>query len=105
MPEPETARYERRDFDAHAVMRAAMWLVVALVVTFVALRIFESLLSGDRPVKASKIGVPGIGMPAPQLQANPAAELAELRAREDARLHGYGWVDREAGIIHIPIER
>jgi hypothetical protein len=29
----------------------------------------------------------------------------EWRARQQARLHGYGWDDRDAGTIHIPIER
>lgn len=41
----------------------------------------------------------------PPLQADPQADLAALRARWDRRLNGYGWVDREAGIVHIPIER
>jgi hypothetical protein len=43
--------------------------------------------------------------PEPRLQANPAADLAALRASEEARLHGYAWVDRAAGRVRIPIER
>lgn len=31
---------------------------------------------------------------------------AEVQAREDrARLNSYGWMDRDGGIIHIPIDR
>jgi hypothetical protein len=48
---------------------------------------------------------PAADVPAPRLQVDPAADLIELRAREDARLHTYGWVDKKAGVIHIPIER
>jgi len=31
--------------------------------------------------------------------------MEELRAREDAILGSYGWVDRQAGIGRIPIDR
>ena len=30
--------------------------------------------------------------------------LAESRAQQEAQLTSYGWVDREAGIVHIPID-
>ena len=43
--------------------------------------------------------------PGPRLQADPEAELVELRAREDLILESYAWVDREAGIAQVPIGR
>jgi hypothetical protein len=43
--------------------------------------------------------------PEPRLLQDPRAALLELRAEEDAILHSYGWVNRDAGIVHIPIER
>jgi hypothetical protein len=43
--------------------------------------------------------------PAPHLQYNPTQDLSALRAREQKQLSGYGWVDRSAGIVHIPIDR
>jgi len=27
------------------------------------------------------------------------------KAGQQRRLHGYGWVDRDAGVVHLPIER
>jgi hypothetical protein len=30
---------------------------------------------------------------------------AERRAAQERRLHGYGWVDRDRGVIHVPVER
>ena len=33
------------------------------------------------------------------------ADLAKFRAWEDSQLNSYGWVDRTAGVVHIPIER
>jgi len=29
----------------------------------------------------------------------------EEKAAQERRLHGQGWVDRDAGVVHIPIER
>jgi hypothetical protein len=43
--------------------------------------------------------------PNPRLQENPAVDLARMRAEERLRMDAYGWVDRKAGIAHIPIER
>ncbi len=43
--------------------------------------------------------------PPPRLQVDPAVELMQLRARNAARLEGYGWIDRAKGVVHIPIER
>jgi hypothetical protein len=42
--------------------------------------------------------------PEPRLQINPRGDLRELRAHEDEVLTSYGWVDKNAGIVRIPIE-
>ena len=42
--------------------------------------------------------------PEPRLQTDPRQDMADLRAKEDDRLGSYGWVDKNAGIVHIPID-
>ena len=42
--------------------------------------------------------------PEPRLQTDPRQDLADLRAREDELLGSYGWVDKNAGVVRIPIE-
>lgn len=32
-------------------------------------------------------------------------ENAQVQARAAARLGSYGWVDRDAGLVHLPIDR
>jgi hypothetical protein len=44
-------------------------------------------------------------IPAPRLQVTDQRDLEALRRAEAERLEGYGWVDRKAGVVHIPIER
>ena len=42
--------------------------------------------------------------PEPRLQTAPREDLRDLRASEDAVLGSYGWVDKTAGIVRIPID-
>ena len=39
------------------------------------------------------------------MEAEPRAVLDELRRREESRLTSYAWVDREQGVVRIPIDR
>jgi len=43
--------------------------------------------------------------PEPRLQAAPRIEFQEMKATQMARLNNYSWIDEEAGIVRIPIER
>lgn len=43
--------------------------------------------------------------PPPREQISPRLDLQALRAREEAELNSYGWVDKKAGVVRIPIER
>jgi len=42
---------------------------------------------------------------APRLQIDDAAELARFEEQQRAQLKGYAWVDRDHGIVRIPIDR
>jgi hypothetical protein len=42
--------------------------------------------------------------PEPRLQTDPRQDLADLRAKEDEQLGSYGWVDKNAGVVRIPID-
>jgi hypothetical protein len=39
----------------------------------------------------------------PRIEEHPANELKELHAHEDQVLSTYGWVDKQAGVVRIPI--
>ncbi len=43
--------------------------------------------------------------PEPRLLTRPGADLAAMRAEEDDILDSYGWIDREHGIVRVPIDR
>jgi hypothetical protein len=102
--------HETRDVSARVIVR---WgVAVLLLVVFAGatmwplLRFFEKHLAQESlPASplASEYGP--IEPPAPRLQVDPAADLAQLRAQEQAVLDGYGWVDRAQGTVRIPIDR
>ena len=43
--------------------------------------------------------------PEPRLQPNVQEDLKKFREQEHQRLYGYGWIDQNAGVAHVPIER
>ena len=109
VPEPGPG-YERSDANVRSIVLAGIALCAAIVATLViCVWVFDAFLSGaatrDVPISlvpgAEKREVP----PPPRLQVQPQEDLGQIRADEDAALHGYGWVDRKAGVVRIPIER
>jgi hypothetical protein len=57
----------------------------------------------DRP--PSPVGDARPTPPGPRLQTDPYSDYARLRADEEAMLHSYDWVDRDLGLVRIPVER
>jgi hypothetical protein len=43
--------------------------------------------------------------PEPRLEDDERTELNSFRYAEEEKLNSYGWVDQNAGTVHIPIER
>lgn len=43
--------------------------------------------------------------PEPNLKPNPVENYREFRRAENEKLNNYGWIDREKGTVHIPIEQ
>jgi hypothetical protein len=39
------------------------------------------------------------------LQPDPVRDMDAMRAEQTAKLGSYGWVDREKGIVHIPVDK
>ena len=83
--------------------RKLHWIIVALGAGLVAIMLLMYLLAHTW-LKTSEPPITAIP-PQPRLQSRPAVDLAAERAREQALLDSYGWVDRDAGVARIPVER
>ncbi len=111
--------YERRDLSWRAVFGfLAVLACSALIIHLVIWSAFQELGKAEfvphqttNPIETSNEelqeigGDPALSFPMPRLQPNPVADLNKFRAREEQELNSYGWVDPQAGKVHIPIER
>jgi len=97
-------RHEMTDARARPILAFTAGVVAALVFSLIVTWwLFRLMASATAPAGgvAAALAVP----PEPRLQVMPSQDLDSARAAEAARLSSYGWVDRRAGIVHIPIDR
>jgi hypothetical protein len=111
----ESAAYETRDVKVRplAVFIAGLTIVGVFVylVSYMLIGLFGGQAAReDAQVAPSSVSRPALAPgeerlpPEPRLQAAPAADMGALRREEDAILTTYGWVDRQAGVVRIPID-
>lgn len=108
MAETEHKGYETQDFSMRAVgYFFAGVAVLAIFAIFAMLGLIRLMTEREGVGGASVAAQPDVTQvpPAPHLQIAPTQDLLQMRAEEDAQLHNYGWVDRQAGIATIPIDR
>lgn len=102
--------HETRDVRFRPIVIAAVALVVVTAAVAQSMRVLLNFFA-SRESRASAPASPLAGAygrhvpPEPRLQTHPVEDLERLRALESAALGTYEWVDREAGLVRIPIER
>ncbi|HEV7238293.1 MAG TPA: hypothetical protein VGQ36_03560 [Thermoanaerobaculia bacterium] len=131
---PEHIQYEDDDLfnpDTHhehsdVPVRPLFWFIVIFVVfaavSHVALLLlYKAFVKGERsrmdapqtqvtrPANADVPQNQPLLQPFPRTDAvpyrqTPVTDLEDMRRAEDARLGNYGWVDKQHGAVHIPIE-
>lgn len=112
MSAPETSDaqrgHERKDADVFSLFMVAglVFCSIGLVLLVCwGLMHFLTLRQNAREKVSPKVTEARAEFPEPRLQTQPGGELQKRRAREEAELNSYGWVDRKAGLVRIPIER
>jgi hypothetical protein len=101
--------HEESDVNIRAILGFGGVLIVAtgfvLVLMWLLFRSFAAREAKQAPLMYPlAAGQDDRVPPEPRLQTNPREDLADLRAHEDALLHSYGWVNRNAGVVRIPID-
>jgi hypothetical protein len=99
--------HEESDVNVRAIFGSGAALLamtlVALLGVWWLFDVFATSESGTAPKAPLAVGQTRIP-PQPRLQVAPREDLRMFRAQEDARLHSYEWVIREAGVVRIPID-
>jgi hypothetical protein len=103
-----THGHETRDADVGPIIVAGLGL--ALTLALVGLLIYGILrylnanppaVSRVNPMSAEDAQIP----PAPRIEEHPAIDIQQLHAEEDRILSTYGWTDKKAGVVRIPVDR
>lgn len=100
--------HEASDLEPRLILRVTIIILATLVALVLAGVLLFQLYAWEYPARSSEAApqvTAGDLPPAPRLQTNPRVDLQTVRAREDAHLNRYAWVDRQRGIAQIPIER
>jgi hypothetical protein len=106
--------YDRQEVDLKALVIGGIALLVAVVLSFVAVsfifsryqRTYQQQTAAERgPWGQDWSAQPLKEFPHPQLQISPKADLERMRARDEKELNTYGWIDRDRGIVRLPIDR
>jgi hypothetical protein len=66
---------------------------------------YRTVQRGRQDTPAPRLAREREVIPQLRLQVDAPEELRRLRAAEDAVLSSYSWVDRDADIVKIPIDR
>lgn len=100
--------HETSDLDARVPALFGAALTTAIVVLMAAtywVYDFTAAHQAARYPAAPPLAYTREPTPAPRLQVDAPRELRELRAAEDAALHGYAWIDKNRSLVRIPIDR
>jgi hypothetical protein len=109
-PENRDVTFERKDVNERSAFWFGVWILVIMVAVALLVKPLYNLLAreeaGSQPPSAYLPGAEPrtLEPPGPRLQVRPGDDLAAFRSQEDRILAGYAWVDKEKGIVRIPVE-
>lgn len=106
-----TINHEVTDIPLTGTTRAA--IVTLVVVGSIMLLVYGAWLFFQAQARKGDPGTPPMAEqnyghrlpPLPRVQSTPTTDLARHRAAQDGKLGSYAWVDRNGGIVRIPINR
>ena len=91
--------FEPTDWALWPVAAVYVGVAALLIISCVVLMVAYPNAVPDVPRKLS------IDPPGPRLETDPRSDLRQFRAEEEKRLNTYYWINKQKGIVHIPIEQ
>lgn len=102
-------RHEVGDVPLRPILLFAAGLLLSAVVIHLVLWWLLQAWEGPRTLGLQPVIPPALITPVPMtgpgIEPFPWAELDALLTNQSERLNSYGWVDRENGVVRIPLER
>jgi hypothetical protein len=100
-PAPISRGYEIEDAHPRLIRNVAAIVAGTILASFVVVALRYHFGFSDVSGRARQTSFTG----SPEYRTSIAAEWAGLDRDTDVHLHEYAWVDREHGIVRIPIDR
>jgi hypothetical protein len=100
--------HELRDLSPRSIAIFALSLAVTIVIVlWVTYELFQhySTVITKTETPPSPLSYSREPVPEPHLLVIPGRDMKTMREAEDSILNHYAWVDREKGIVRIPIKR
>jgi hypothetical protein len=100
--------YELTDLNPRLIALFGIGLVVAVALAVIVTSLFlryRAFQQARQETPVPRLAREREITPQQRLQVDAPKELRQMRAAEDAALGSYGWVDKNAGIVKIPIDR
>jgi hypothetical protein len=110
VPDNPDVQHETSDANILAIFGFGLALLVAAAIVHVLVWLlfgYFAAREAEGPAPRFPLAVKQLNRlpPEPRLQPNPRDDLIELLIRESQVLSTYGWVDKEEGVVRLPIER
>jgi hypothetical protein len=99
--------HERTDADTRKVLMFGVGLAAIILAACLAMWITFGYLNAHQPLTGpppSPLATERRLPPEPRLQVSETEDSGKAVADEDKWLTSYGWVDKDGGVAHIPIE-
>ena len=112
-PRSDGEGYEKRDANAKWIFGIVIFLLIAGLAMHFTIggmmsRLQKTPAPADRWSEARHEQTGSSAQSAsafPRLQISPPEDLKVFRVREEQELTNYGWINRTAGVVRIPIDR
>ena len=105
--QPKDAGHEHSDANVWIIVKFGVWLAISAVVISAGMSLLFGLFvkqsEETRPEFPLAVGQERRLPAAPRLQRFPVTEMYEFRKHEDEVLTKYGWVNKEGGVVRMPI--
>lgn len=107
--EQTTVRYEERDIIPRHVLYIGFGVLISTLVIVFAMHLLFSYMRNLK-AQASPTTSPlerrlDQYPPEPRIQAEPAHDYESMYYGDQWKLHHYEWIDKQKGIVAIPIDR
>lgn len=99
---PTEYNYPGHESSGASVLRPLLYGAILFVLVLALFLVASGVIAGSGQDVSPP---PSTSLREPALQVDEVTDRQAFEAQESERLNSYGWVDKDAGIVHIPIDR